>query len=808
MLKYLILFAAVVLAAFSACAQKITVLDKSDLQPVANVTVYNLQNNVVRITNDKGEADISDFAENDTLFFKHLAYQVWKSAKKDLKTIQFKVLLTDNIIRLNEVVLSANKVEEQRDDLPQKIGIIKAKEIAMNNPVTAADLLQQSGMVYVQQSQLGGGSPILRGFEANRVLMVIDGVRMNNAIYRSGHLQSAITIDPSMLDRVEVVFGPGSVIYGSDAMGGTIHYYSKNPQLSFDGKKNIKVGAFSRFATAADEYTENININLGFQKIAFLTNVSYKNIGDLRMGSIRDPFYGDWGKCLYYAQRINGKDSMLKNTNYNIQKNSGYSQYDLMQKILFQPSENQCYILNLQLSNSGNISRYDRLQQTGDNGILKYAEWYYGPQTRVFASLRAEFKGKNKFYDNINLTSAWQNISEDRISRKFGKDWKQYQEETVNVLSLNADLTKKLTGKNELRYGIEAVYNSVDSKAYQKNIVSGETADNTATRYPDDGNSYTSLAAYVSHNWELSPKLILSQGLRFNYIALRSEYSDTMMHIMKFPFDKKISQDNSAFSGSAGMVYMPGSDWRFCINGSTGFRAPNVDDISKVNDSNGKDHLLVVPNPGLKPEYSYNIDVTLGKVIMKTIQLEATAYYTLLEDAIVARPFRLNGQDSVMYDGSLCQVQANTNAGEAYLYGIQGNVKIQINPLVSMETNLNYSYGRVKKEDVPLDHIPPFYGQSTYRVELNHFKSEFYIRYSAWKRLKYYSPSGEDNLESATIHGMPAWYTLNLKTAYQLNKHFNIQLAMENILDIHYRTFASGISAPGRNFIIALRGSF
>ena len=267
---------------------------------------------------------------------------------------------------------------------------------------------------------------------------------------------------------------------------------------------------------------------------------------------------------------------------------------------------------------------------------------------------------------------------------------------------------KKLTQQEELRYGIESCLYSVDSQSLSKNIVSGETADNIATRYPDDGNSYTSLAAYVSHNWELSSKLILSQGLRFNYIALHSEYSDTMMHIMKFPFDKKISQDNSAFSGSAGMVYMPGSDWRFCINGSTGFRAPNVDDISKVNDSNGKDHLLVVPNPGLKPEYSYNIDVTLGKVIMKTIQLEATAYYTLLEDAIVARPFQLNGQDSVMYDGSLCQVQANANAGEAYLYGIQGNVKIQINPLVSMETNLNYSYGRVKKEDVPLDHIPPF----------------------------------------------------------------------------------------------------
>ncbi|NJN34367.1 MAG: TonB-dependent receptor plug domain-containing protein [Saprospiraceae bacterium] len=72
----------------------------------------------------------------------------------------------------------------------------------------------------------------MRGFEASRVLLVVDGVRMNNLIYRSGHLQNAITVDQNMLDRVEVLFGTASTVYGSDALGGVVHFFTKKPLLN------------------------------------------------------------------------------------------------------------------------------------------------------------------------------------------------------------------------------------------------------------------------------------------------------------------------------------------------------------------------------------------------------------------------------------------------------------------------------------------------------------------------------------------------------------------------------------------------
>ena len=97
---------------------------------------------------------------------------------------------------LEGVVISANKWEQKLNEVPNKIVKINKNDILRNNPQTSADLLGQSGNVFIQKSQLGGGSPMIRGFATNRVLLVADGVRMNNAIYRSGNLQNVISIDP------------------------------------------------------------------------------------------------------------------------------------------------------------------------------------------------------------------------------------------------------------------------------------------------------------------------------------------------------------------------------------------------------------------------------------------------------------------------------------------------------------------------------------------------------------------------------------------------------------------------------------
>jgi hemoglobin/transferrin/lactoferrin receptor protein len=254
---------------------------------------------------------------------------------------------------------------------------------------------------------------------------------------------------------------------------------------------------------------------------------------------------------------------------------------------------------------------------------------------------------------------------------------------------------------------------------------------------------------------------------------------------------------------------MPANRWRFALNGSTGFRSPNVDDMAKVFES-AAGATLFVPNPNLKPEYTYNADLGITYFVDNKLKVEATGFYTWFRNAIIADKFNLNGQDSVLYNGKMTAVMANQNKAKAYLYGFNAAMTAKLNEYVSLYSAVTFTYGRYINSvgvEVPLDHIPPVFGKTSLMYQQKRFSSEVYALYNGWKRLQEYSPSGEDNLVYATPQGMPSWYTLNVRVGYKLNSNMSIQLALENIMDQNYRQFASGVSAPGRNFVVTLRGN-
>jgi hemoglobin/transferrin/lactoferrin receptor protein len=787
----------------SSRAQQIKVLDKSDLQPIGKVNITNAEKTLMVTTNQLGIADITAFGAGDSLYFTHVAFQPLKTVKSGLAST---IYLSEFIIALDEFVYVANREEQKRSAVPNKIEVIQAKEIAFQNPQNSGIMLEQTGQVFVQSSQLGGGSPVLRGFEANKILLVVDGIRMNNAIYRAGHLQNVITVDPFGLASTEILYGAGSTIFGSDALGGVINFRTKDPILSTTNKFQIHGSALARFASADIEKTGGINLNFGWKKIGILLNFAYSDFDDLHEGRLNNPALGTFGQRPYYAERINGQDSMVVNDKPWIQKTSAYSQYNFLGKVLFQPGVHSKYILNVQYSNSSDIPRYDRLtEMNSSTGKLKYAEWYYGPQERLLASLKAEYNLNGVIFDHATVILGYQNIKEDRIQRDFGSSKKKYNLESVGVFSLNADFDKKIGKSDNLAYGVELDYNDVGSTAHVTNIKTDETTYDRATRYPDQKANMMYLAAYLSNTWNINKVLAFSQGIRFNYVTLDAAYSDTMVKIMAIPFDPNISQNNTAVNGYLGLVAAPGYDWKFSLVGSTGFRAPNIDDLTKLNVVS--DQTIVVPNPDLGPENSYNLEVSIAKTILGKVRLEGTAYYNWLRNAQVISPMQYNGQDSITIDGEKYQTLAPTNAGQAYIWGVQGSLLAQVTRAFSILSNITYTYGYDETDKVPLDHIPPVFGMTSFRLEVKKFKGDFYVLYNGWKRISQYSNSGEDNAQYATEYGMPSWYTLNLKLSYQIERHINITLGMENILDENYRKFASGISSPGRNVILALRAT-
>ncbi len=712
---------------------------------------------------------------------------------------------TANEISLNEITVSATRFKENSIFLPQKVVSINAEKIAAYNQQTTAELLSQSGEVLVQKSQLGGGSPVIRGFEANKILIVVDGVRMNNAIFRGGHLQNVITVDNAMLAKTEILFGPSSVIYGSDALGGVLSFYTKDPLFSSTGGKSaISGNAFVRYASAYNEKTGHFDLSIGGQKVASLTSLTVSDFGDLRQGSNYYDQFPEWGKRNFYVKRINGVDSMVANTNPEKQIETGYTQYDLLQKILFKTGHLQ-HTLNFQFSTTSDIPRYDRLTEVNAAGVARSAQWYYGPQKRLLAAWNTSLPA-SKLYDKGQVVTAYQDVEESRHNRNYRSAKLNNREERVKIGSMNADFFKKL-GKAEWSYGAEITYNKVKSTAYAENITTGVKS-GLDTRYPDGGSNTQSYAAYTTGLYKIAKRIIINGGLRFTHNKLEANFNDKTF--FPFPFDA-IEQSSNAVSGNLGIVALPGKGWKLNALAGTGFRTPNVDDMSKVFESgNGT---LIVPNPNLKPEKTISYELGVSKTVAKKFSAGATVWYSKLTNALTTDFSSLNGSPTVLYNGTTSKVVTVVNMKKAYSWGLSANVNASISNHFNFVSLINYTYGRIREspEDYPLDHVPPTFGKTSILGNFGKLNFELFALYNAAKDSANFNLRGEDNQQYSAdpVRGYyPGWATANFRAGYRIYKNAAFQLAVENIFDKYYRVFASGLGAPGRNFVLTLRGSF
>ncbi len=712
---------------------------------------------------------------------------------------------------LNEIVISANRIPEQRRTVAQQIKVISPSVIQSFNAQNTADLISNSGMVAMQKSQQGGGSPMMRGFEASRVLLVVDGVRLNNAIYRAGHLQNVITMDNNILDRAEILFGPSSTVYGSDALGGVIHFFTRSPQLSKNESLALSGNSFVRYGSANQEKAGHFDFNLGGKKFASLTSFTFSDFGDLKMGEKTNRALGEqFGVRKQYAVRAadNLSDVLAQNDDPFVQKSSGYKQWDLLQKFLYQSTSHVRHLINFQFSNSTNVPRYDRLTDPQGTG-LRFGDWYYGPQKRILTSYQLSISDVGKMADSFSGTISLQDVAESRHDRRFNNNNRNDRTEKISVLGLTLDFQKKI-GKGNLHYGLDGQSNDLSSTAHVTNIVTGVQGP-LSTRYPDGKNKMTTLATFLTHTYAMNDTWTLTSGARFGGSWLNSTFVDKAF--FPFPFDN-IQQNNTVASANLGVIYTPTS-WKISLMSSTGYRAPNIDDLAKVFESvagtSSTVGTLIVPNPELKPEKTINGDLAVTKFFGDKVRLEGVFFATSFYDAIVTKPTTFNGQATITYNGFQANVVSSQNAASAYLYGWSGSIRADFLKKFTATASYNYTHGRVKNSsgpETPLDHIAPAFGRIGIVHVAGKLRSEVFANFSGWKYLRNYSTSGEDNLQYATASGMPSWYTINFRTSHELSKIFMIQLGVDNLLDLQYRTFASGINAPGRNLFVTLRAKF
>ncbi|MDP3352173.1 MAG: TonB-dependent receptor [Flavobacteriaceae bacterium] len=809
-----ILFLLLIIFAFKGQSQTVKIIDFDTEIPIENVTIYNETKIIINHTNKEGKANLSEYQESDILSFNHIGYVEIEVLKKDLKSINYIVKLHKKSLQLDEVVLSVSRDVEKKTRIAEQVSVITSAEIVQKSPQTSADLLATISGVRVQKTQLGGGSPVIRGMEANRVLLVVDGIRMNNAIYRTGHLQNSITVSPTVLERTEIIYGPSSVIYGSDALGGVINYFTKTPEINKENKINATY--LSRYSSVNDENTNYFDLELSFNKWASLTAVSYSDFGDLTMGKKRNHGFKDWGKVFLYSDNTNTyyNSNGVTNPDANTQKNTGYNQLDILQKFYIPLTKKADLTFNIQYSTSSNIPNFSNLGEIV-NGKLRYAEAYYGPQNRFLASSNLHFNPDYSWLEKVSLTFAFQQIEESRIERRMNSLDRYNRYENVDVYSVNGDFSIPLDKpKNRiLSYGFELTHNEVTSNAFGKTIaingnkITGFSSDFVIqSRYPDGGSKYSSSALYANYRQDLNSKSTLNTGLRYTATFLNARWVDKTFITLP---DMDVYTDNDAFTATVGYIYKPTTMWQINSVLSSGFRSPNIDDIGKIRYKNGQ---VTVPNIYLKPEYAYNAEIGIIKYFNnKTFQIGINTYYTLLHNYIARGDFAMNGQNTLIYDGVSASTYANINNKNAYITGGTFNYQGLITKNFKTKGSLTYTKGRSYDKKLPLSSIPPIFGDIELSYTQQKFQTTLNYRFNLAKKLNDYTFEGEDNIEQTPFitetgkyYGTPKWGTFNFNSSYQFSKNISAIFKVDNIFDIHYKEFASSISAPGRNYVISM----
>lgn len=788
---------------FTVYGQQLTVMDSQTGEPIPNVLLYNKSKSVYNISNVNGRVPLDRFGLDEKIFIHSIAHKDLIFTKQQLIDLQLVLTMTPRSESMNPVVLSASKFRQRQQDVPQKIVTITSKDVYNGMPQTSADLLQQSDKIFIQKSQQGGGSPMIRGFSTNRLLINVDGVRMNSAIFRGGNVQNVISIDPLSIQRSEVILGPGSVVYGSDAIGGVMNFYTINPGYSKDSVQ-MKGGFLARYATANRENTAHLNMQYSGKRWASATSISLNFYDDLRMGSN--------GPDDYLRERYvisdSDEDVVVANPNPLIQRPTGYDQTNLFQKFRYKASEKLDLSLGFIYTATSDYDRYDALNRFRESGMPRQAQWYYGPQKWLLTYLKATHQGNGKWYDQLVLTQAYQKFNESRNVRDFQDDELFINDEEVHAHSTNIDFKRRNGAGNTLFYGAEFIHNRVYSEGTRFDINTRDTT-TAASRYPD-GASWRSLAAYVNYQKKWSKKWSSTMGLRYSHVWIDATFDQ---RIFDLPFVRS-KNNTGALTGAVGLVYKTDKDWVWRLHGNTAFRAPNVDDVGKVFDPNPG--TVMVPNPDLEAEYAYNAEVGFTKQWSEGLQIEVAAFYTFLKDALVARDFELNGQAFIDYQGDLSRVQAVQNAEQANVYGFDWGLTYRWNDKWGLKQNLTYTHGVQQDEtgdQFALRHVAPLFGALHVVYNNGPWSMDAFINYNGERTFENLAPSQQarPHLYASDENGnpyAPAWYTLNCRASFAINKQLKLVGILENLTDQRYRTYSSGVAAPGRNLIMSLLYNF
>ncbi|MGD9898995.1 MAG: TonB-dependent receptor [Calditrichaceae bacterium] len=675
------------------------------------------------------------------------------------------IRLKEQMFETEAAVITATRSRQETYELSTPVNSVSAIKILERNSKTTAEALREENGIFVQKTNHGGGSAIIRGFGSNRILILVDGIRLNNSTYRLGNHQYLTTVDNQNLEKIEVVRGPSSVLYGSDALGGTINLMTKEPGLT-DTEKSFIYSLTGRYSSADEERLLRGSISYRTEKFAFSGGYTLKDYDDLRRGS-------------------NSSNIQLENsTSGLLQSPSGYAAQDMDAKLIFSPGSAGRFILSYQLSNQDDVPRYDKYENDG------YSKWLYEPQKRSLIYFMYENKPRGKYINEIKSTVSFQKQEEGRKTQKTGSSFLTIESDDVETLGLNLQINSAHT-RHLLTAGTDIYHDYIDSRRRVYDELTGISEYDRSGRYPD-GAVYDSYGFYVQDETTVSKRFSTTLGVRYNF-------SHTNFLIMQNTSadsgSNRFAQDFHSVTGSIGGVYKLTGSINITAHAGQAFRAPNLSDLSKLGESKGNTY--EVPNPDLDAEKIWSYDLGL-RIHTDRLMAGLDAYYSDIADLIASADATYNGLSYIVKNNTEYQVKSKQNIGKAYILGIEASGDYFIAQNLNLRGNITATRGQNKTLDEPVGGIPPVFGLLGFKWTYESGYADFYFRF-ADKQNRLSSDDKDDPRIPAG--GTPGWRTYNIRVGYTYSKNVEIRLAMENITDVNYREHGSGINGPGRNLI-------
>lgn len=645
----------------------------------------------------------------------------------------------------NEYVVTARRIETGNFASPEAVTIIGDVEMDHESPRTVPEALQGTAGVYMQKTNHGGGSPIIRGLTGHQNLMLIDGIRLNNATFRSGPNQYLSTVNPEMLQTIEVVRGAGSVLYGSDALGGVVNLITHTPSFASRGWKTGGE-VYGKYMTDDMQKTGGMRIHSANNKMAVTAGFVYNDFGD-----------------------IIGGDTTGKQTPTGYQAMAG----DI--KLRMKLTKTSQVILAYQYDKQTDVPRYDKI-------IVNYDKYHFDPQIRQLGYARFISESHNKWMKQVSATISINQSDESRILQKRGSQTITNEHDVVNTWGATVQINSYPTDYWHFVSGVEYYYDKVHSEAAK---IEGSNTTPKRGLYPDNATA-SSAAIYTSHtvDWH---KLSYIAGVRFNAISAKA--TDATFG------DLDVSP--SALVGNASVIYHAGKHYNIIASVYSGFRAPNISDLTGFGSFN---YGIKVPNANLKPEKSLTLEAGT-KMLYEQLSASLFIYQNNLTNLISSVPGTWQGSDSL--DGE--RVYTSANFEEAVIRGIEAQLQYIFTASWSIDGNVTYTYGENKTADVPVQRIPPLFGLLA--VKYRHDNG-------LWLRAEWQSAAKQDRLSPGDIAdsripdgGTPGWNIFNLRAGYQW-QWLHLTAGLTNLLNEDYRIHGSGVNGYGRSAWLAVKVTF